>query len=667
MFWDPQLLYKLSIKIAPYAKIPYCKNDRKYYRINYKAYREIYNTMYYVEANPFRTYFYKINNVINYYRKWIYGVELFLPDIIKGIYNPIQFSKLSVRVIEENTRLIKTEKGKWYIITRLEDYDSKTVRILIINALNGIHLYEEKIKSDVNIYIDVLSPIANRVLPIIHITRLNLYIKLFDIANENIYTAITFALEDIDRLVKLIVSNTEDDKYDEISKDNLLHYDIDYIKDFDMRDRKIEYLYELSEDNFIYARGVRFQFNLSIRYNSRKNSDKYRLYNLYNISCHIELDKEVLNCQLDFSRVRIHLVTDRYRIYDKNDNTYEAIKYKYYLSEGISDIYLSNCLYKDRCYYIYDTPTGIGIIKMTNIDYIEPYSQEASIYRYGKYVIIFFRSAYKTLAIIDKEYSRMGYWVCKQCDVPYQAHYELYYSKNRNKLIFLSKNLESLVIVGISELHFIFKNAKQKECVENDENKGNNKNNLCDVICCFNISELVLQTITRKKGIAIKKDELQLISHYIDTSSDILYILAIYVINKVKYAGVFSFSMSCGSADFKILYYDTINKWDIVFRHKSYYKLSIPKIFLYRFGEYVSGEVDIAYDKNNNRLINIRYNRSSIDVIQNQYRTLGHSVSNLKDLLVVRCVIGGVVLEDLIFLFIKSDLTLVNSMKITQI
>jgi len=623
--------------------------------------------MYYVENGSFRTYFYNRNNVINYYRKWAYGVELFLSDIIKGTYKPVHFRNLRIYVMDENTALIKTEKGKWYIITRIQDYDSKTVRILIIDALNGTHLYEEKIKSDINIYVDVLSPIANRVLPIIHITRLNLYIKLFDIANENLYTAITLNLEDINRLVNLIVSKIKDDKYDEILRDNILHYDIDHIEDIDMRDRAIEYLYDLSTENFIYARGVSFQFDLIVRYSNRKNPDDYYLCNLHNLSWHIELDKEVLNCCLDFSGVRMSLDIGRYRIYNNADNTYKPITYKYYLSEGISDIYLSSCLYKDQCYYIYNTAIGIRIIKRTNIDYIQIYPYEASLYRYGKYVIIFFRSTHTTLAIIDTEYSRIGYWVCKQCDISYQAHYELYYFKTQNKLIFLSKNLKSLLVIDIEKLNFIFKNTKQTECLGNDENKGNDKNNLCDVICCFNISQSVLQTITREKGIALQKEEAQLVSYYIDTSSNTLYILATHVTNRINYVGIFSFSMSCNNANFKMLYHNTISKWDITFRDKSYYKLNIPKILLYRFGEYVSGELNIAYDKNNNRLINIRYNRSSIDVVQNQYRTLGHSVSNLKDFLVVECVIGGAMLDSLIFLFIKSELSIVNSMKAIQV
>ena len=220
MFFNLQNTHVLNIKVAPYAKPPYIRDNRKYHKISYKAYHEINNMMYCVDRGSLKVYFYSSNNVINYYTMQSYDAELFTLDVRSGTYRPIRFQKLGVPVKDENSILIKTEKGKWYIMTTYYDSSSELEYIVIIDALNGACLYKEQIVGDGNLYVDILYPVANRILPIIHITRWNVYVKLFDMDNENIYTIMTTNLKDIDRLVKLIMDNA---KNSEALRDNPLN------------------------------------------------------------------------------------------------------------------------------------------------------------------------------------------------------------------------------------------------------------------------------------------------------------------------------------------------------------------------------------------------------------------------------------------------------------
>ena len=206
--------------------------------------------MYCVETDSLKTCFYIKNNEIDYYRKRVYSQEIFILDTVSSNYKPIKFTKLDSGIDDKDTISIKTEKGKWYLITRYKRGVSKGQYIFIIDALSGTWLYKEEMTSDNNIYVDILYPVANRILPIIHVTRWNLYIKLFDVENESIHTMITINLEDIDDLVKLIVNKS---KHAVALKNYLPHYEIDYIESFNVSE--IKYLYDVSnKKNYIYKR-----------------------------------------------------------------------------------------------------------------------------------------------------------------------------------------------------------------------------------------------------------------------------------------------------------------------------------------------------------------------------------------------------------------------------
>ena len=666
MFFSLKTIHTFKIKIASYAKLPYVTYDRKYYKSDYEPYNQIHNTMYCVETDSLKTCFYIKNNEINYYRKRVYSQEIFILDTVSSNYKPIKFTKLDSGIDDKDTISIKTEKGKWYLITRYKRGVSKGQYIFIIDALSGTWLYKEEMTSDNNIYVDILYPVANRILPIIHVTRWNLYIKLFDVENESIHTMITINLEYIDNLVKLMVNNSERAV---ALKNNLSHYEIDYIESFSVVETK--YLYDLFNKKVIYMRGVMCRFSLEVRYRLKQNHYYYETCRLNDLFCYIELDKEDVNCWLDLNKVKQNWADRHHYGTLKVNDTLSPVIHKYSVSNELSDIYLSTCLYKDKCYYVYNTSAGTGIIKVPESDYIELSPRQAALYCHEKYLIMFFYAARKMLVIIDTEHNRIGYWEFKHCNLYCQVEYIHYYSKIQNKLIFLSKHCLTLLIIDIDKLDFIFKSNKHSECIGNYEDDSNSKDNLYTILCCFDVNQLITEAIARAQHIKIELEEVQLISNYIDTSSDTLYISVAYVIHGKQHIGVFSLRMSCDNVNFKILHYSQMHYSQVgipfnVLLNKSYQQLSLSKIFLYRFdldqSVDKSGDLNIAYNRNMERLVSIRHNRNSIDVTLGRYTVLGKTVFSFKDLIAVTHIINHDGAKKLALLFIKSDLSLVRTM-----
>jgi len=671
VFLNSQLIHTLKIKVTPYAKLPYMRENRKYHKINYKAYHEIHNMMYCVDRGSLKTYFYSRNNVINYYTRQSYGVELFTLDVQSGTYRPIRFQKLRVPVKDENSILIKTEKGKWYIITTYYDSSSELEYIVIIDALNGACLYKEQIVGDGNLYVDILYPVANRILPVIHITRWDVYVKLFDMDNENIYTITTTNLKDIDSLVNLIMDNA---KNSETLRDNPLNCEVDYIES--VYTWGISYLYGLYNEKIIYTRGLKIELSLNLKLKNRGRYQRHDTCELRYLLLCVELDNKDLNCYLDLSKVELHLIDENYERHILYNVPLKPIIYKYPISDNINDICLSTCLYKDQCYYIYNRHDGIGIIKVPESDYLRLSYSKTALYRYSNYLIIFFLDKPQNLVIIDTEKNKIGFWECEYCNSLHSTKYIQYYSKKQDKLIFLSTETANILVIDLNKIRFIFKSNKHSDCIGNFGDSSSNKDKLCDVRYCVNIAESLAEAITRVKGyeVVVDEDQFKLISHYFDIESDTLYIFATYVIYATRYIGVFSLRILHNNFNFEVLHHIETHSSEIiilsnVLEHRNLRRLSMSKTLLYRFSVDRAGDLDMAYNETTKRLISIRHNRNSIDITKKRYAVLGLlSVDSFKDLIAVTYLIAdGDDVENLALLFIKSELSLVRAMTATEV
>ncbi len=620
--------------------------------------------MHCVTSDSFKTYFYNRDNVIYYYRKSTHDTELFILDNVSITYKPIRFKKLDIKIKDESTMLIKTERGKWYVITIHEEHSSGIKYIFIIDALSGNYLYKEKITDDDSIYTVILYPIANRVLPIIRFTPQNMSVNLFDIENESFYNALTISLEDIDRLAKLIMNKSQ--SFRELIS-NLPNYKIDYIEDIKISG--FEYQHEASNKNLVYLKGARFQFKLTVKYKNIQNKYEDYVCDLYHIFCYIELDKKSINCYLDFSKVA--LIWDDRLVSERNvvNNKIETLMNNYLLSGKFSDIYLSSCLYKDQCYYIYSTSDGIQIVKADKSYQIISPSKHASLYRHKNYLILFLDTEYASLIIIDTEHNKIGYWTCKNIYTHNRIHYDQYYSKLQNNLIFLSNDLEILLIINVRMLNDILNSNKYSDCTKNSNNT--NKDNTCNVICSFDIKQLVAKAITRERGTALNPADVNLIRYYIDTDSDTLYMLASYVTNRINYVEIFSFKISCDNFSIRNLHYVPMDSFyrsvDYVpvslfysgLKSNIYKKLGMPKIFLYGHDPKLLKTSDVIYIVNVKRFLDIRNNRKSI-----YDSKLKHMIRqfNYKDFIAISYIPTLSSSTTLLLLFIRAELSLVRQM-----
>ena len=664
MFFNSKLLHRLRIKVAPYFKLPYVKDNRKYYNIDYTPYHNLHNTMHCVASDSFKTYFYNRDNVIYYHRKSTHDTELFILDNVSITYKPIRFKKLDIKIKDEKTILTKTKNDKWYIITLHKEHSSGIEYALIIDALSGTYLYKEKITEEDNIYAVILYPIANRVFPIIHFTRQNIYVNLFDIENESFYKAMTISLEDIDRLAKLIMNKSQDFG---VLRNNLTNYKIDYIED--IKTSEFEYKYEANNKTPVYLRGARFELELNVKYkNIQKKYEDYKC-DLYHIFCYIELDNEDLNCYLDFNKVTLVWDDRIFGEYNASDKKIENVINKYPLSGRFDDIYLSSCLYKDQCHHIYSTSDGIQIVKADKSYQISPLPKQASLYRYRNYLILFLYTEYASLIIIDTEHNKIGYWTCENIYTYSRIHYEQYYSKLQNNLIFLSNDLEILLIINVERLKDIFNSNKYSNCEENYNTT--NKDNACNIVCSFHIKQLVAKAITHERGTVLNYTGVKLIRYYIDTGSDTLYILASYVINRINYVEVFSFRISCNHFTIRSLHYVPLNSFyrsaDYIpislfyggLTSNIYRKLGISKIFLYNYDENLLRSSDIVYSEDVNRFLDIRYNRNStynseIEYVSEQF--------NYKDFIAISYNPTLSSYTKLLLLLIRAELSLLRQM-----
>jgi hypothetical protein len=665
VFLNLQSFHPLSIKIAVYAKLPYVRNDRNYYATSYTPHSNIHNAMHCITSVSFKTYFYNRHNVIYYHRVSAHSVELFTLDNASLTYKPIHFRKLNIKIKDESTVIIKTENGKWYVITVLEEYPSRVEYLLIINALSGMYLYKEKITGDNNIYVDILYPIANRVLPIVHFARHNVYIKLFDTKNEGFYTAMTISLEDIDKLVKLIINSAKN--FQRI-KDALLHYKIDYIEK--VKITEFEYQYESSNKSPVYIKGARFKFNLTVKYKDGESSLKSYTCDLYHILLYVELDKVNVNCYLDFSKVSLIWDNRLLGEYNAANNKIKPVTRKYPLSDGFNDIYLSRCLYKDQCYYIYSTPNGVEIAKANKSYYASSSPKQAALYLHRNYLIMFIGTEYASLIIVDTKHKKIGYWICKNFQTYNRIHYRQYYSKLQDKLIFLSNDLEILFTINVERLNFIFNSNKYLYCA-GDHDVYDDKEKQCDIMCYFNLRQLIAKTISHKGERALNPEEVKLIRHHVDTDSGTLYILASYIMNSINHIKIFSFRVSCNhfavrdvhympiSSFYRSIDYVTTSLFYSSLKHNIYKRLGMSKIFLYGYNENMLRSLDMAYNEEIQCLSDIRYNRNSIRIHKLKYIS---GQADHKDFVVVSYTESLTSHTKLSFIFIKAELSLVTRM-----
>ncbi len=254
---------KLQVKFASYAKIPYAGNILNVFRTSYKPYSNLIGTIHCVKKEDYTTYFYSKNNAIKYYRKD--RNDTIMP--IVSFFEPItsQVIKLQGKhdIDEENSLLVRTEDGKYYVVAISED-------IIVLNVSDNKIIYSAPVSN--TLYSGYFYPIANVIVPIMQVTPSGINITLCNLLNNKTHTISLDAKYIGKVLTKLAV-----DKELEMLKSELgttpfglefikklvvgladiadIRYEFNEIHKFSLD--KIHYMYDASEHGLSYIKGIK--------------------------------------------------------------------------------------------------------------------------------------------------------------------------------------------------------------------------------------------------------------------------------------------------------------------------------------------------------------------------------------------------------------------------
>jgi hypothetical protein len=555
---------RINIKVASYLKFPYaCKISNtfeEYTRVSYRS--GISSILPFREAVCdgllYRTYFRAINNDILYYNN-IFGEgdprtydrnkhSLFwlIKDIARDIYHPVEFSELNYFTRVNKSLLFKL-MDKFYIISN-ELYQEQSIDATysssyaaIIDAENEKALYLENRKN--KLYLNLFYPIANKIVPVAQVDNSSIKLHLVDILSQKTNT-LSWGIDKMESVVMDIIYKSPIPQH---IKDILKRLKF---KSFDVAGLQyVEYTHDLTLKGLKYTKEIRMYFVIDV-----DASEEIRCI-LDDLGLVIVLERDGLECYLDFERIRITLSNKKTggSFYSLENNHYKNIKIfkqKVPVSPEIPEIYLCNVLYSNKCYdIIYSIDNGIAITDKrsythrtinTRMDTVWADDYQFSnfaIYRHKNYLFII-KVAYKIspayLIVIDLKSDMLYPFISKgdfRSILKEHLNYSFYYSPTNDSLVFLSTELDHIFNIKLRELNDKICQITQNECGE--EHYGSVE----DFVEIFDIAELLSDAILRWHKIKIKA--VKALSYYIDKTLDKLYIIGKYDINNMKYIGIF--------------------------------------------------------------------------------------------------------------------------------
>ncbi len=141
MFLGYSIGRPISIKNAHHIKLPYAKHKVNFSTSKLVPYGGIYNLIYGLDKQDVTTYFYIKNNTIYYHRKLFGEPQFFWIDYRSNEHKLIEFRSLKYNIGGLENLLIKTDKGKWYVISDGVGIKRKKKYLALIDATTGRELF----------------------------------------------------------------------------------------------------------------------------------------------------------------------------------------------------------------------------------------------------------------------------------------------------------------------------------------------------------------------------------------------------------------------------------------------------------------------------------------------------------------------------------------------
>jgi len=560
----------------------------------YNPYNNVFNTLHYVKQEYYTTYFYSKNNTIYYYRKSANDSVIPIYDFQRGICQVFKSKADQYSIDGENSLLIKTEDGKYYVV-----HNDK--HLVVFNEIDGKTIYEVN-ESD-QFYCDFFHPIANVVLPVVRVAVDGITVTLCNLKSDEVHT-ISWNLNHINKLVTSIINTNKN-----IIKHKPGYYKFNEIIGFKLG--WIQYMYVTNEHHLSYLKGVEINFHINTLF----------------LTAIIELNHSDIICYLDLKRAYLQINGERfYYIHETKDTIFFIDKYK--LDGAIRKCYLSSVVFDRDCYYVKQNVCGLMYIKKG--EYYEDICTPSAMYPYKNYWIIInhWKSILRRkLAIIDTRRHLMYVWATpneiRESQFCIQSHilFHYYITKTR-KLIFLSSHLDCISIIDGEKIEHIFNKKEHTECEERKYR------DITEIVQCYNLSDLIKQVVLRAYNDDSSVSDIKAITHHMNKEADKVYIIARYELNKVIHVGLFVLDVSDNSVSLKLIYDNIERGRHIQFnkpKNKNIYAKAIEKMDFYGIQERYFDDVnkimslDIVYRPS--YISSTRYNRRSLtfESLKKQY------------------------------------------------
>jgi hypothetical protein len=557
----------------------------------------------------------------------------------------VEFSKLNIINKSESNLLVKTAKDKLYFVSLdIQWHDNKRY-IAVIDIKNGNPLL--MINKD-NEQLSELLPIINRhVIPIFQVKEQSISIYLLDLSSDKV-GFISWNIMNIKQLISdvLRLSEIHRENRKDIMEDKMEYINIDKFIYYVKESYEVKYADSMNTNKKLYIKRVELHFKLLIY------GKKYA-YDLYDISIKIEVDGDKIVCYWDTGSFTLDVYkkaydrqTVPYELYlevkaNESNESNRMLQRSYNLRDQKSYKYISTDLYENDCYHIQQNNKGI-IVKEKSYSSYENYCS-TSLYRYGKYLVMIQKRPY-SLTFINTQENLLYKFIIhiKQhlCS-KYRFTYHYYPLYEKNKLFFLSKDLQCLMIVDISKVENFIGIYNSKSCNKLDELMLVEKYEELDkVSTSLDVKKMITEAIYTTYKLEVESDSVKLLGHQVDKGTKSLYIFAKYNIQNVENIGVFKLNMLSNISQFKLYSFyvrHTENPTLMLSFNKSNSFRFIPNFDLHKisFDKGNLSNLDIYY-YDPGFFVDVKYNRVSCKVIKGYYKKNTVLVENLNNLIIMK-------------------------------
>ena len=561
------------------------------------------------------------------------GVVMFLTDLFNNSYKLIKPSKLNISNMDENIYLFRTVKGKIYFISRDIIWHDNKRYTAGIDIKSGKPLF--MISKENETLLNLLDLIKKHIMPIIQFKAQSISIHLVDLSSDKV-GVISWNLMNIRQLIinLLRLGKVSINHKNEIMEDKIRYLDIkkdEYLNAIAYRVRPV-YVTDTSGDSYI--KGFTIEFTLMIY------GEKY-VYSLESLCIKIEVDSNKIVSYWDITDVEIrvykkvyHNQIEKYEFYfdaqvPESSNNRRMLQRSYSLSAQTNYEYIPTDLlsysYENDCYYIKQNNQGIMIKEKTREGIA--FYLKSSLYRYSKYLIIIQNHVNSKMTFIDTEKNsiyKFAIYTYQYYCPRYRFTYHYYPFYRTNKLCFLSKDLECLIIVDMNRFNYFINLDDTINCKELSTTNIKEKHaSIEEVSVIFDVKELIIKAIYNTQKLAVEPDNIIILGHHVDKNVETLYIVARYITKELDNIGIFLLNVSNNILQFKLhsfaIKYPQ-NSSIRLFNRKYNYFSFISNFDLYKIGfDRVNiSNLDIYYN-DVGTFVSTMYNRVSFPVMNGYY------------------------------------------------